>query len=207
MDLHIALMQELRLLPGCSHVSWKNSNLVSFCCQRLRNVNDALSLGKIITANDIFFGAVTWRPRFCKDIFILFPKDSGYPTVATISQEKLSLYNAVEVSGQVHGPEDIVVMGHVTADLTDTGFQVVVLVYDVWTAEFMRMSSTIKERYLYLIEHQDRLRSVSIGNAKVSVQWTGEISVYEKVCNLSLPHEVDGVVGINDTGDYYRIQK
>lgn len=202
MDLHIALIQHLKLVPGCSAIQWQNSALVSKCCRNLR------SIGSVTTCcTESFAGCVTWRPRFCKDIFILLPAQSACALIGTMSNGNVYLFNAVEATGALDYGKDVALMCHVTADVSDGETQIVALAYDMWTLEFTECKTPARERYLALIALQELVKTISIGSARVNIQWTGDISVYDKLGSLSLPHEVQGVVGVDDQGDYFQIYK
>jgi hypothetical protein len=204
MELHAASIQALQLLPCTSMLTLRNSALLCAACLRLCRMHHSAG-----TLHDAFAprdSTITWRPKYCKDVFLFLSADTDAVVVGMAQTDTTEFFSAQDASApHPFVDEACTVFAHLTCDVhEDRSAQMVLLCYDVLEHKMLQKPLPPSQRYQRLLQMQPELESMRIGTAAVRMQWVGSVEVHDKVRDLRLPHEKDAVVEICDADDYRR---
>ena len=209
MDLHIAMLQRLKLMPSMHSATAQNSKLINIACQRLREVEAEVS-GKdrqktsTLQEKGDANSCITWRPTYVKDVFILSGNDKTQMMMGVMESNSFQFFKSHDSCVSTPPSSSIIFMGHVTCDSVDAGTdQMVILIYDMLTEEMLFKGDNTRERYNSLLQLRDVIEGqFYIGDSVCRLQWVGDETCYEKLCDLELPHEKACVVRLSDGAGY-----
>jgi hypothetical protein len=126
------------------------------------------------------------------DDYVVSTEDGIFFVPDTSSCVEIKHYVSEDNTTPTEIPE-CVCFAHLTCDLDENMHStMVILVYDL----VLKSNTTLdtKQRYTYLRSIQEQLELVSIGDACVRVQWAGDLSIYNTLPSLTLPHSHDRIV-------------
>jgi len=203
MDIHIALLQRLNLLPTMKTATIKNSGLISRACERLIQVEHTLkhAASEAQISQDAY---ITWRPLYCKDIFIFANGKPNDTMVGVAAGKHCQFFCSQHSTVSMPTESAVVFMAHVTCDVLQDGReQMVILVYDILCDDDSCQDTPVRDRYANLLKHQRIIETTfQLGEAIFKVQWMGESSCQAKVATLQLPHEKCGIVEVGGRVQY-----
>lgn len=128
----------------------------------------------------------------CYRDYIVSGQDGHYFVPDTASRVEIKHYTTETHNVAPNMPE-CVCFAHLTCDQDEhANTTMVILVYDL----LLKNDDTLdtKQRYAYLRSMQDQLADVKIGDACMRVQWAGDLSIYDTLESLTLPHAHDKIV-------------
>lgn len=156
---------------------------------------------------------ITWRPAACIDAYLIPDRTNTHYVIAiatTPSHESLTLFSSTATLPVV--VPALVFCAHITVDqLKDSGVMVM-LIYDSFSVDGSkrRMASnvddTCKARYRKVQETFTHWTNPRLGEAVISVQWSGEREAYNDLKNLNLPHKVGHIVTLGQDMRYQRVE-
>jgi len=151
----------------------------------------------------------TWRPKFCLDIFIYFPKDGNVIIAIPMYGPKIQNQSDVDIqyshtqSLLTTELKDVVFFGHLTCDKQENGnTTMVILIYDLLLEKNHEMH--VADRYKELMLMRDVLSDINIGETCVRVQWAGVPEAFDKISQILLPHEIQDIVLFGKDNSYAR---
>lgn len=208
MDMHIGLIQMLKLLPSLHALKQENSALIMQACQRLQEIDDDIvhaCAEKLPEEARTQEGTcITWRPKYVKDVFIFASSDKAQTILGIMESGNCQFFRSCDAC--VYSPDEgnVVYMGHVTCDVMgDSESQMVVLLYDIITDSILEHNEAPPTRYLRLLQHKNVIESCfHMGEAIFRVQWIGDNKCIDKVKSLQLPHEKDCVIQLGGGKNY-----
>lgn len=204
--LDIACIQNLKLLMSHDELKRESSEFLHKTCFRFRRVCAQDNKFIISNPDDIQqfqHKKITWRPKFCKDVFIFIPKNIHEVRVGMMFDDNIKFFKSFESDMATTCSEDIVLMGHMTCDQFETQNQMVVLIYDFFREDIMASEPSYDQRYADLLTNRCFFEKIKIGNACIRVQWVGDMHCYDKLKGMQVPHEKDCIVSISDAGYCY----
>lgn len=220
MNLSVQAIFSLKLM-SCTNVVSSNNALSFLKASRiLRNVlhqvyEDCKNIDsaeyKVCAPQSVPAYMCTWRPRFCLDIFLYFPKNNnviiGMPMYGALDRDENIEIQYFETETLVSCElENVYFFGHLTCDRQEDGsIAMVILLYDMML-EDENSHHTVTERYGRLQMMRETLDEISIGDACVRVQWAGLPEACYKINELSLPHDTENIILFGHDHSYHKFQ-
>ena len=148
MELHAASVQALQLLPCTSMLTLRNSALLCAACLRLCRMHHSAG-----TLHDTFAprdSTITWRPKYCKDVFLFLSADTDAVVVGMAQTDTTEFFTAQDATApHPFVDEACTVFAHLTCDVhEDRSAQMVLLCYDVLEHQKARRTCAGQDRHL-----------------------------------------------------------
>ena len=208
MDMHIGLIQMLKLLPSMHALKNDNTALIMQACTRLQEIEkDLVDVSTKTLPEEPSHDSgtcITWRPKYVKDVFIFAGNDKSQTVLGIMESGYCQFFCSYDACVYSPDEENVVYMGHVTCDVMDNSqSQMVVLLYDIITDNVLKNKEELSSRYLRLLQHKNVIENCfCMGDAIFRVQWIGDNKCIGKVKSLQVPHEKDCIIRLGGEKNY-----
>lgn len=197
MELTCAAIQTLGLRSAPERIDHTCMRAVVVGTQALQRRMQS-SVGEHVSyKNEYTYGQIcTWRPKYCLDMFMYLHRDLNRSFVGLALNGPVNGVGYYTYDSVITLPPNlhaVLLLCHITCDVDERdNEQMAVLVYDgIDVSALCERGKSLPlatDRCTWVQQTLRFLNGVSIGEARLTVQWTGSPTAYKNILELDTPH-------------------
>ena len=203
MELTCAAIQALGLRSAPERIDHASMRAVVLGTKALQNRMHSSVSAYSMYQNDYTQGQIcTWRPKYCLDMFMYVHHDVNKSFVGLAlhgTKRSVGYYTHNSVIMLPPDAHPLLLLCHITCDVDEhDNEQMAILVYDgIDMSSLVDGSAPVPaaiDRCIWVHKNLPFLNGVYIGDARLTVQWTGSPTAYKDIVELNTPHAKGGFV-------------